>query len=197
MANDQLNLGPLILILVLSGLILRYLFVTSQPQPQRRDPQAAHRAREEATQRILQIFPRVDRRSILWDLQRTGGNVDATTERILTGRLATPPITFQPPPPPPGSSITTAASSQPGHGAKLVESSSQPDLITRYNLQNKLSSVTAAEQQQPAVVDKKGKVWSSNKDERQAALQKRREDMILAARRKMEAKLAAQKNAPT
>ena len=42
-------------------------------------------------------------------------------------------------------------------------------------------------------VDKKGKGWSSNKNERQVMLQKRREDMILAARRKMEAKLAAEK----
>lgn len=32
--------------------------------------------------------------------------------------------------------------------------------------------------------------WSSNKNERQALLQKRREEMILAARRKMEAKVA-------
>ena len=41
----------------------------------------------------------------------------------------------------------------------------------------------------------KGKAWSSSSAERQASLQKRREDMILAARRKMEAKLAAQKAA--
>jgi coupling of ubiquitin conjugation to ER degradation protein 1 len=37
-----------------------------------------------------------------------------------------------------------------------------------------------------------GQAWSQNKGERQALLQKRREDMILAARRKMEAKLAAE-----
>jgi coupling of ubiquitin conjugation to ER degradation protein 1 len=34
--------------------------------------------------------------------------------------------------------------------------------------------------------------WSANKSERQALLQKRREEMILAARRKMQAKLAAE-----
>jgi coupling of ubiquitin conjugation to ER degradation protein 1 len=39
---------------------------------------------------------------------------------------------------------------------------------------------------------KQGQAWSQNKGERQALLQKRREDMILAARRKMEAKLAAE-----
>jgi len=34
--------------------------------------------------------------------------------------------------------------------------------------------------------------WSANKGERQALLQRRREEMILAARRKMEAKVAAE-----
>lgn len=43
--------------------------------------------------------------------------------------------------------------------------------------------------------DKKGKGWSSNRDERQSALQRRRDEMILAARRKMEAKIAAEKAA--
>lgn len=32
------------------------------------------------------MFPQVSRRSIMWDLQRNGGNVVATTERILSGR---------------------------------------------------------------------------------------------------------------
>jgi hypothetical protein len=32
------------------------------------------------------MFPQVPRRSIMWDLQRNGGNVVATTERVLSGR---------------------------------------------------------------------------------------------------------------
>lgn len=43
--------------------------------------------------------------------------------------------------------------------------------------------------------DKKGKGWSSNRDERQASLQRRRDEMILAARRKMQAKIAAERAA--
>lgn len=39
------------------------------------------------------------------------------------------------------------------------------------------------------------KKWSTNKDERQSLLQKRRDEMILAARKKMEAKIAAEKAA--
>lgn len=42
--------------------------------------------------------------------------------------------------------------------------------------------------------DKKTKAWSSNREERHASLQRRRDEMILAARRKMEAKLAAEKS---
>ena len=37
-------------------------------------------------ERIQQMFPQVSRRNIMWDLQRNGGNVVATTERILSGR---------------------------------------------------------------------------------------------------------------
>lgn len=38
-----------------------------------------------------------------------------------------------------------------------------------------------------------GKAWSTNRDERQSLLQKRRDQMILEARRKMEAKIATEK----
>lgn len=90
MANEQISLPYLIIILVISGLIIRYLFSSTRPSPgamrqQSRD--AMLRTREAAVERIQQMFPQVDRRSLLWDLQRNGGNVQATTERILSGRL--------------------------------------------------------------------------------------------------------------
>jgi coupling of ubiquitin conjugation to ER degradation protein 1 len=47
--------------------------------------------------------------------------------------------------------------------------------------------------QSQEIADKKGKAWSSNREERQISLQKRRDEMILAARKKMEAKMAAEK----
>lgn len=37
-------------------------------------------------EQISQMFPQLNRRDIMWDLQRNGGSVAATTERILTGR---------------------------------------------------------------------------------------------------------------
>ncbi|KAL7627555.1 hypothetical protein AAE478_001748 [Parahypoxylon ruwenzoriense] len=211
MADEQVSLTSLILIIVLGGLIIRYLFFSPSTPPPRqpRDAQAASRAREVAVERIQQMFPQVDRRTILWDLHRNGGNIAVTTERILSGRIETvsipsragtgashgppmdpmdaeadPPVTFQPPPPPasprPSSTTQTPASKAPSKPA-------EPDLITRYRLQDKVATTSESE---PA---SKSKAWSSNRDERQAALQRRRDDMILAARRKMEAKMAAEK----
>lgn len=56
-----------------------------------------------------------------------------------------------------------------------------PDLITRYNLSSRISQASApAEEEQPK------KAWSQDRNERQANLQRRREEMILVARRKLE-----------
>lgn len=98
-----------------------------------------------------------------------------------------PPITFQPPPPPgassPGLSASTATTT------RQPEKPAQPDLITRYNLSGKIDVSDSTES-----ADKKGKGWSTNRDERQALLLRRRDEMILAARKKMEAKLMAEKS---
>ncbi|KAI1210855.1 uncharacterized protein F4807DRAFT_459082 [Annulohypoxylon truncatum] len=186
MADEQVSLTSLILIIVLGGLIIRYLFFSPASQPPRptRDAQSASRAREAAVERIQQMFPQVDRRTILWDLHRNGGNIAATTERILSGRLETPPVTFQPPPPPVSPTPSSTAQTQ---TFKAPPKPAEPDLITRYRLQDKVTANGEAE----SVT--KSKPWSSNRDERQASLQRRRDEMILAARKKMEAKIAAEK----
>lgn len=107
--------------------------------------------------------------------------------------LVKPPQSFQPPLPVPASS-SSGATSSPAQAKPL-----QPDLITRYNLKAKIAEeATRKEGLETAEVEstpgkqKQGQAWSSNKAERQALLQKRREEMILAARRKMEAKVAAE-----
>jgi hypothetical protein len=90
MSDDQISLPYLLAILVVSGLVIRYMFFAgpSPPRPAR-SPEAFLRSREIAVDRIQQMFPQADRRSILWDLQRNGGNIQTTTERILSGRLDT------------------------------------------------------------------------------------------------------------
>ncbi|KAK3390911.1 ubiquitin system component cue domain-containing protein [Podospora didyma] len=206
MSNEQINVPSLVAILVLSGLVIRYFFFSSPPSnAPPRDSMAAARSREAAAERILQMFPQVDRRTVLWDLQRNGGNIAATTERILAGRMETPPITFQPPPPPGSAAAATAGNStrtqqQQSATAKTPAKPAQPDLITRYNLKDKVAAtpVESSESSESTTAmggqgGKGTKAWSSNREERQTLLQKRRDQMILEARRKMEAKIAAEK----
>ncbi|KAK2067505.1 hypothetical protein P8C59_001242 [Phyllachora maydis] len=200
MANEQINVPSLVVVLVLSGLIIRYLFFSPTTPTLARDAMSAQRSREAAVERIQQMFPQVDRRTILWDLQRNGGNIAATTERILAGRMEAPPRAFQPPPPP--GSPTTAAGASNGQtaasqAAVVSEKPAQPDLITRYNLKDQVVVSTGMEGDVADVGDvgsqAKAKGWSSNREERQSLLRRRRDQMILEARRKMEAKLAAEK----
>lgn len=90
MADEQISLPYLAVIFIISGLIIRYLFFSGPPVPRSTRPAEAFlRSREVAVERIQQMFPQAERRSILWDLQRNGGNVQNTTERILAGRLET------------------------------------------------------------------------------------------------------------
>jgi coupling of ubiquitin conjugation to ER degradation protein 1 len=72
-----------------------------------------------------------------------------------------------------------AAGSATGASAALKQTG--PDLIQRYNLAGRI-----AESGEAASASEAAKAtWSTNKTERQISLQKRREEMILAARRKM------------
>ncbi|KAI0529804.1 hypothetical protein GGR58DRAFT_289550 [Xylaria digitata] len=203
MADEQVSFTSLVLIVVLGGLVIRYLFFPSSAAGssgahQDRDAAASSRAREAAVERIQQVFPQLDRRTILWELQRNRGNIATTTERILTGRAETPPVTFQPSPPP--TSTTPSSTSQP---AKAPLRPAEPDLITRYKLQDKLNKRSSGDSSggssdtgtEPATPGTKTKAWSSNREERQVSLQRRRDEMILAARRKMEAKIASEKAA--
>lgn len=96
-SSDQtINLPQLVIILVLGGLAIRWFFFSSTPGSTAGNHNARIgngglagsnlRAREADVERIQQMFPQVERRSIMWDLQRNGGNVVATTERVLSGR---------------------------------------------------------------------------------------------------------------
>lgn len=91
MADQTINLPQLVFIVILGGLAIRYFFFSdgssSSSSPSRNPNSASNlRAREADVERIQQMFPQVSRRSIMWDLQRNGGNVVATTERVLSGR---------------------------------------------------------------------------------------------------------------
>ena len=103
MADDQISLPSLLLVMVLGVLVIRYFFNSSSAPPaagaagQRPGRDGGAAVREAAVVRIQQMFPQLDRRTILWDLQRTGGSMSATTERILSGRLETVSREYFPP----------------------------------------------------------------------------------------------------
>jgi coupling of ubiquitin conjugation to ER degradation protein 1 len=214
MAVEQtINVPQLLLVLLIGGIAIRWFFFSGSTSRSttRTSSTDRNRVREADVERIKQMFPQIATRTIMWDLQRNGGNVAATTERILSGRsLETvsrdvpgicsagrtsadnpkPPQTFQPSLPASASSSSTS----PVGGKPAAPKASQPDLITRYNLTSKLANEDAESDSQESTSTVGGKTaWSQNKNERQALLQRRREEMILAARKKMQAKVAAER----
>lgn len=101
MAEEEINIPSLVIVLLVTGLAVRYFFFSGNASSANRQPggtggatpeelqRRREREREAAVETIQQMFPQVDRRTILWDLQRHGGNLQATTERILAGRTET------------------------------------------------------------------------------------------------------------
>ena len=83
--EQTVNVPQLLIIILLGGLALRYFFF-SPSSSSSSSSSGRNRVREQDVETIQQMFPQVSRRSIMWDLQRNGGSVAATTERILSGR---------------------------------------------------------------------------------------------------------------
>ena len=107
---------------------------------------------------------------------------------VLLNRDVKPPPSFQPALPAPATPSTA--------GTNAGQSKSEHiDLITRYNLAGKVGSPPSKPEES---IGGSGplqgqKVWSNNKDERQALFQRRREEMVLNARRKLEEKESERK----
>jgi coupling of ubiquitin conjugation to ER degradation protein 1 len=88
---------------------------------------------------------------------------------------AQPPPSFQPALPPSATGATATGA------APAALKQTGPDLIQRYNLAGRIVDKGPGE----GAAAGPQATWSSSKTERQSSLQKRREEMILAARRKM------------
>lgn len=93
MADEEpsLNIPSLLTLAVVSFFVIRW-FLNRDGEPGSGGAAAGRsRARGHAVDpaqvdQILQMFPQFSAREITWDLQRNGGSVPATTERILSGR---------------------------------------------------------------------------------------------------------------
>lgn len=175
--------------LVLGWLFLRWYRAPSTPTPTTTRPSATSsrsgtirrpserelRALRNKAEVVRGMFPQLSEDAVVWELMKNGGSIETATEAVLRdGRLPEPPEPIVAPPPPP-----PAAPSRPRQGTEHT------DLITRYNLTNRLK------EEEPAAeaTEEKGKqpAWSQDKAQRAEALRKRKEEMILQARRKLEA----------
>ncbi|EEP77418.1 conserved hypothetical protein [Uncinocarpus reesii 1704] len=185
--EPSLNIPSLLTLAVVSFFVIRWFFSRGDGTGDASGSDRNGRPRVDPAQveQVVQMFPQLSRRDVMWDLQRNGGSVAATTERVLSGRgLENPPPSFQPNIPAAQSPASTATSSSPPPSKRPTE-----DLITRYNLSSRLhediSGDTSAVDSGSGTILRSENAWSQNKSERQRLLQKRRDDMILAARRKM------------
>ena len=202
-----LNIPSLLVFAVISVFAIRYFFFTS-PSSSPAASSSSSNGRRVPADRIEQVasmFPQVNRREIEYDLSRNGANVAATTERVLReGRLPMvrrvstdrsvkqtqantlyhqAPPTFQAQVSPPSTQPSTASSSSASRPG-AAQAPAYADLITRYGLKGRTEDTSTASTSTEAHKEKGG--WSQNKEQRQALLRKRREDMVLEARRKME-----------
>ncbi|KAK5070036.1 hypothetical protein LTR64_001870 [Lithohypha guttulata] len=185
-ASDEATISyPSIAIVIgLAYLLYRYFTSSSSngSDPSSSQSRNGLRFTQAQVDQVANMFPQLSRRDIMWDLQRNRGSVNATVERVLGGRSLDPaPPSFQPPMPETASQSTSTSSI-----SSLLSGKQQvhPDLITRYKLQDRINSSDKGKG-----VDTSGSAssnsWGATKDERQSALKRRRDEMILEARRKM------------
>lgn len=196
MTEQSINIPQVLVFLVVIFLASRwYLSKPSSTHAGVAPARSAPRINPAQVDQIATMFPQLSRRDIAWDLQRNGGNASATTERVLSGRgldtvssttdllgMDTSLTIMQQAPPSFNIPTPTPAARMRVTPARPAAKPAQPDLITRYNLSEKL-----AQNEEPEKEEAPKKVWSADRNERQMNLQRRREEMILAARRKLEA----------
>lgn len=86
--EPSLNIPSLLTLAVVSFFVIRW-FLKRDGSPDAGGPRSRGRGNivdPAQVEQIAQMFPQLSTREIMWDLQRNGGNVAATTERILSGR---------------------------------------------------------------------------------------------------------------
>jgi len=173
--EGSLSIPSLAFVAFLSFFIIRYFYSSRSSSNDETPRRNGQRFTPAQVEQIAQMFPQLSRRDIMWDLQRNGGSVAATTERVLGGRGLDPaPPSFQP-------QVTPAASPSTSTARSAVLKAVEPDLITRYNLQSKISPKGKEKAEESPATG-----WAPSKDMRQQMLQRRRDEMILAARRRMQ-----------
>jgi len=86
--EPSLNIPSLLTLAVVSFFVIRWFFKRDDEPGAggSRTRARGHAVDPAQVEQISQMFPQLNTREIMWDLQRNGGSVAATTERILSGR---------------------------------------------------------------------------------------------------------------
>lgn len=88
--EPSINIPSLLTLAVVSFFVIRWFFFSRTSVDNNGRARGAigggRRVDPAHVEQIAQMFPQLNRRDIMWDLQRNGGSVAATTERVLTGR---------------------------------------------------------------------------------------------------------------
>lgn len=84
--QSSINLPQIFVILLVGFLLYRWFFISSDAAGGEQSRQNGARLNPAQVEQLSQMFPQLDRRQLMWELQRNGGSVAATTERILGGR---------------------------------------------------------------------------------------------------------------
>lgn len=89
MTEQTLNIPQLVIVALVGFFAIRWFFYSSSPSSSAssiRSQSSRNTVNPAHVDQVAQMFPQLSRREIAWDLQRNGGSVAATTERILSGR---------------------------------------------------------------------------------------------------------------
>ncbi|KAI8146144.1 hypothetical protein BJV82DRAFT_600671 [Fennellomyces sp. T-0311] len=171
--NDSVSILVAVFLILVA---LRWMLGGSQQLPgqqggQRRAPsrRPQHRATPQMVEMVRAVFPNIPVAAIVADLQRTG-SVETTIDNALRdGGLPLPPPTT--PQNSPGTGNANGSSS-----TGVQKSSQYTDLMVRYKIKNEGDDNS----QEPA---EPPKIWEASPDKRQETLRKRKEFMVLQARR--------------
>jgi CUE domain len=81
-----LSIPSLAFVAFLSFFIIRYFISSRSSDSATSSRRGGQRFTGAQVEQVAQMFPQLSSRDIMWDLQRNGGSVAATTERVLAGR---------------------------------------------------------------------------------------------------------------
>lgn len=86
MAEQTLNIPQIIVFGLIAVLAFRWFFAKKPASQAAAQSDEQLRRLAGKVDQLAQMFPQLDRRHIAYDLARNGGNMAATSERVLTGR---------------------------------------------------------------------------------------------------------------